>query len=362
MTLPADPPISDAQAASSRVNSASRDLQSAGTPSPAATTAGRMPDFFIVGHEKCGTTALDLMLKRHPQIFMPEAKEQRFFAPELRGGLVKAGGEHARSWVHRPATLEGYLEVFAAAGPDQLAGDASPQYLRSHTAAGRIAEAQPAARIIAILREPASFLRSFHLQWVRNNVETERDFRKAIELEQDRRQGRRIPRRANVPQTLFYSDHVRYVEQLGRYHAVFAPEQVLVLIYDDFRRDNEATVRSVLRFLEVDESVSLEAAETKSGKAVRSPFLKRLADSARTESRNPAEAGALGRAVNSLTPRQLRSEAFRTKWRSVVYQDPPPPDEEFMRELRARFKGEVEALSDYLGRDMVSEWGYEDVG
>ena len=37
-----------------------------------------------------------------------------------------------------------------------------------------------------------------------------------------------------------YSDHVRYVEQLRRYHDVFPPEQVLVLIYDDFRADNDA--------------------------------------------------------------------------------------------------------------------------
>ncbi len=42
-----------------------------------------------------------------------------------------------------------------------------------------------------------------------------------------------------------YSEHVRYVEQLRRYHAVFPAEQVLVLIYDDFRADNEATLRRV---------------------------------------------------------------------------------------------------------------------
>ncbi len=34
-----------------------------------------MPDFFIVGHPKCGTTALYEMLRRHPQIFMPALKE-----------------------------------------------------------------------------------------------------------------------------------------------------------------------------------------------------------------------------------------------------------------------------------------------
>ncbi len=33
-----------------------------------------------------------------------------------------------------------------------------------------------------------------------------------------------------------------------------------------------------------------------------------------------------------------------------------------MRELRSRFKGEVVALSEHLGRDLVKLWGYDDVG
>ena len=48
---------------------------------------------------------------------------------------------------------------------------------------------QPDARIIAILREPASFLRSLHLQLLQNHVETEKDLRKALALEAARRQG-----------------------------------------------------------------------------------------------------------------------------------------------------------------------------
>jgi hypothetical protein len=42
-----------------------------------------------------------------------------------------------------------------------------------------------------------------------------------------------------------------------------------------------------------------------------------------------------------------------------VYREPPPPDEEFMLALRRRFAPEVEALSDHLGRDLISLWGYE---
>ncbi len=44
---------------------------------------------------------------------------------------------------------------------------------------------------------------------------------------------------------------------------------MLVLIYDDFRRDNEATVRRVLRFLDVEETAPIETLETEPLKAVR---------------------------------------------------------------------------------------------
>ena len=46
-------------------------------------------------------------------------------------------------------------------------------------------------------------------------------------------------------------------------------------------------------------------------------------------------------------------------WRRVVYADAVAPDEEFMLELRRRFKPQVVALSEYLERDLVSLWGYD---
>ena len=204
-----------------------------------ATSDGRLPDFFIVGHAKSGTTALYEMLRSHPQIFMPDFKEPWFFATDMRPRFMppRAGP--------LPQTLEEYMTLFADARPDQRAGEASASYLWSRTAAAQIAEVQPAARIIAILREPASFLRSLHMQFLQSHVEAKRDLRTALELEGERREGRRIPRGSHRPQLLLYSEHVRYVEQLRRYHDLFPRSQVLVLIYDDFRNDNEIAVRSV---------------------------------------------------------------------------------------------------------------------
>jgi len=310
----------------------------------------RVPDFFIVGHPKCGTTALYEMLRGQPRIYMPSLKEPQFFASEMRVGPRPE---------QLPDTLEEYLALFDGARADQILGEASPSYLRSNTAATLIAEVQPAARIIAILREPTSFLRSVHLQFVQAGIETEYDLRTALALEENRRAGKNLPRRGLWPLALLYSEHVRYVEQLRRYRAVFAPEQVLVLIYDDFRADNEGTVRAVLSFLGIEDPATVEKVEANPTVGARSPAVHGLVQ-ALAVGRGPVSRGVKG-VLTTLTPQGPRRRLLRALRRNVVYGEPPVPDEQLMSELRRRFKGEVVALGEYLGRDLVSLWGYDDV-
>ena len=66
-------------------------------------------------------------------------------------------------------------------------------------------------------------------------------------------------------------------------------------------------------------------------------------------------------AIKALTPRRLRLQALQSSRRRLLYRAPAPPDEQFMLELRQRFKGEVVALSEYLERDLVTQWGYDSV-
>jgi hypothetical protein len=315
---------------------------------------GRVPDFFVVGHPKCGTTAMYEMLRAHPGIFMPELKEPRYFDTDMRQRFVP------RRQGPLPTTIEAYTSLFEAAPSRQLVGEASPSYLVSHTAAGLIAEAQPHARIIAILREPASFLRSLHLQLVQSHMETVKDLRRAIELEPARLEGRRIPRRSHRPQALHYSDNVRYVDQLRRYHEVFPPEQVLVLIYDDYRADNEGTMRRILRFLEVDDTVPIAARDVNPSVLVRSQQLEE-AMNATAVGQGPISNFAKA-AIKTVVPRRVRRGAFRRLRRGAVLSEPKPVDESYMLELRRRFKPEVAALGEYLDRDLLGLWGYDELG
>jgi Sulfotransferase family len=308
----------------------------------------RPPDFFIAGHEKCGTTALYEMLRPHPQVFLPELKEPHFLNDDRRPRFPPELGRAL------PQTMEEYLALFAGARRDQLVGEASASYMWSHTAAANIAALQPAAKVVAIVREPASFLHSLHLQLQRAHFESEKDLRKAIALEDERREGRHIPRRCPYPAILQYSDHVAYADQLHRYLDVLPQEQLLMLIYDDFRADNEGTVRQVLRFLGLDDSLEVEVTQANVTKrTVRSQGLDEMITSVALGS------GPLSGTLKTLAPRRLRRGAARALRRRVVLAEPPPLDERLTLELRRRYRDEVVALSGHLGRDLVALWGYD---
>ncbi len=311
---------------------------------------GTIPDFFIVGHPKCGTTALYEMLRVHPQIFMPERKEPWFFGEELHDAVPpRPGGT--------PRTLREYAEWFAAAEPGQVVGEASAYYLWSHTAAANIARVNPDARIVAILREPASFLHSLHLQLLEQYTEVERASARALALEPERRRGRSVPRYTYWPQMLLYSEFLHYREQLERLHAAFPAEQVKILIYDDFRADNDRTVREVQRFLGVEGLGAVEAVRANPTVRPRSQLLNEAVHAIGI-GRGPVSHAVKG-AIKAVTPAGPRRRALYAFQRRVVFGPPREPDERLLHELRVRYKDEVVAASEYLGRDLVELWGYD---
>ncbi len=311
---------------------------------------GTIPDFFILGHLKCGTTALFEMLRPHPQIYMPARKEPWFFAEELHESAPPRPEG-------LPRTLAEYAEWFSEARPGQRVGEATPHYLWSRTAAKNIAQVNPQARVIAILREPARFLHSLHLQLLELYIENEKDLGRAMDLEAERRAGRSLSSFTYHPQMLLYSEFIRYVEQLERLYAAFPPEQVKVLIYDDFRADNEGTVRDVLRFIDVDDSIPIQPVQANPTVRPRSQLLNELVHAVGV-GRGPVSR-AVKESIKALTPAAPRRRAFYTVKRRVVFGPPGPPDETVLAELRRRYKHEVVAVSEYLGRDLVALWGYD---
>ena len=83
-----------------------------------------LPDFFVIGAPKAGTTALHAALARHPQLFLSTIKEPKFFLcdgpPPHEGG---PGDAHSyREWIWR---RDDYERLFDAAPPGTLRGEHS---------------------------------------------------------------------------------------------------------------------------------------------------------------------------------------------------------------------------------------------
>jgi hypothetical protein len=316
------------------------------------------PSFFIVGHSKSGTTALARFLRQHPALYLSPKKEPNYFCPELC--RAPDGGPIPRS-AFRKRTEEWYLSLFDGARPDQRCGEASAAYLYSREAARHIHAFDPAARVVMVFREPVSFLRSYHLQLLKNPVtegETVRDLGEAIRLEPARRRGEQLPEGCVVPEMLYYTtDRLAYDEHYDRFAAVFPPEQILAFLYDDFRRDNAGTVRRVFEFLGVDPTFEPDFAEHNTGgQAVRSKQAQTWLHQLKTGR------GALGRLtplVKPLLPRALRRRAADAARERLVFEEAPPVDPAVAALIREAAYPHVAALGERLGRDLLREWGYQ---
>lgn len=224
----------------------------------------RKVDFFIVGAPKCGTTSMYYYLRSHPQIFMPDRKEPHFFGSDLDFR------DRTR------LTLQEYQKLFMTARPDQKIGEASVFYLYSKLAAAEIREYNKRARIIIMLRSPIDMLYSLHSQRLYNGTEDIEDFQVAIDAQNDRKRGRRLPRRLGLVQGLFYFDVANYVEQVERYLVAFGREQVHVIIYDDFSRDIATSYHDLCRFLGIHNDDRTDFEVVNQNKIARARWLSRL--------------------------------------------------------------------------------------
>jgi sulfotransferase family protein len=305
----------------------------------------RRPDVFIVGAPKSGTSSLHRYLEQHPEVFMSRPKEPGYFAPDVTGARTENPFRY-------PEDEAIYLAIFAGAGTAPRVGEASTTYLMSRDAPQLVHDFQPDARIIVMVRNPVDLLHSLHGQRVGDGSEPIDDFAAALAADEERRAGRRLPE-GHLGYGVAYRDNALLGEQLDRWLASFARQQVHVIIYDDFARDTAGSFRSVLRFLDVDPSF-----EPASFDAYKASYRKR---------RNPLRPLYRNRLSRWLSQRALpamlgksRAESVRgaVGVRRVAQQrvERAPISAALRRQLEQEFAGDVDLLGRLVGRDLAGEW------
>ena len=203
-----------------------------------ATAALRpLPDFLIIGAQKAGTTALYAYLRRHPQITGPSWKEVSFFDRHYTRGEAWYRGNFPNALRTRG-----------------LVGEASPSYLFHPLAPERVAALVPEAKLIALVRNPVDRAFSQYQHEVALGREP-LSFEDALEAEGERLSGE-VERMLADPAYFSrpwwdytYRGRGRYAEQLDRWLAVFAREQLLVVPSEDLLAEPEQTHARVLEFL-----------------------------------------------------------------------------------------------------------------
>ena len=235
------------------------------------------PNLFVVGAMKAGTTTLYAWLASHPQIYMSPVKEPNYFCDDLwpithhiaRGTPALVRQARVRP-VHN-ALIEDealYASLYPGEGDGYLYfGEASPAYLRSQTAAGRIRNRSPDARIIAVLRDPIDRIWSHYLM-ERNEARAPDDFLRLVEDEQQTFASGRRTQHGFLESGLYCRGLRRYFDAFGRSR---------VLVMDQAKlRDRNAALAEIATFLGLDVSrFGVDGEAANSTVAPRFPSLNR---------------------------------------------------------------------------------------
>jgi len=204
-----------------------------------------LPDFLIIGGQRCGTTSLYNYLLGHPQVLAPLVKETQFFTYQWPRG---------RGWYRAQFPMDLRRRAAGSAASPALTFDATPYYLFHPCAAERAASVVPQARILALLRDPVERAYSHYQHSVRQGLEP-MSFPAALELEAQRLAGEeeRLRSDSSYPGTnhrLFsYASRGLYAEQLERWMSRFPGQSTLVLRSEDLFTDPSREFQTVLRFL-----------------------------------------------------------------------------------------------------------------
>lgn len=309
----------------------------------------KIPNLFIVGHPRSGTSSLHSYLEQHPDIFMTVIKEPNYFALDFR----EASDRYHNKKLYFPyRTREQYLRLYRKWGDEKIAGEATATNLCSKISAREIHRFNSQAKIIMMFREPIDFLYSYHSAAQFALGEHLKSFEAALLAESRRRKGRDLSKRVINPTWLFYSEFIKYTEQVSRFLSYFDRDQIKIIIFDDFIKDTPGTYQDILSFLEVNTNFEPSFDIVNPNKQIRWPFVKKYT----------LDSPYFRKTLRLLFPDETYAGMKNFYKNKIVKYKPRPDLEENVRIKWMLHAGpEVEKLSDLLNLDLTSRWNYDKI-
>jgi hypothetical protein len=313
--------------------------------------AQTIPNFFIAGAPKAGTTSLYHQLAQHPDVYMSPVKEPCFFCQEVRPeNFVPDMRDRVQTHMEAMRGLldgdlkenmtrgiisrrEDYLKLFAKWSGQKAIGEGSVFYLWSKAAAKSIAVANPAAKFIIILRHPAERAFSQYIHAI-SDAHVSHGFSQHIT------EGLR----SNGEMGLYYPflNFGMYSEQIDRYLDHFPRNQLGIWLYEDTLASPQNFFREVLTFLGVDPSFIPDS----SRRYYQLEVPKALGVS------QALRRSGIWRGMRNCTPTPLRPALKKMVYRSRGSFSMSPEDRRFLIEY---YRDDIRRLEHVIERDL-SAW------
>ena len=225
----------------------------------------KLPNFFVVGAAKSGTTSLYEYMKMHPQIYMAPIKETHHFSTDIDNSKFRPN--YARSLNKDLSKFletdmqEGifhafvkerdqYDKLFKNVKDEKAIGEITNSYLYSQEAARNIFTRFPDAKVIMMLRNPIDRAFSHYLMDLRIGYETN-DFMTALKKDMAR-----DPKGWGISN--LYVEIGMYAEQVKRFIEIFPERQRRIYLFDDFKKDAGTVVKDMFTFLGVAPNVDID--------------------------------------------------------------------------------------------------------
>lgn len=206
-----------------------------------------LPDFLIIGAQKCGTTSLYSHLSQHPNVGAAFKKEVRYFNDHFAEGV---------DWyrAHFP-TFRTRNRVARQGGGRFITGEGEPSYLANPAVPQRVLDLVPDVRLIVMLRDPVKRAYSHYQHRFTRNRE-QRSFEQVCAADKEALKDGW----SNLPAgDLIRLGHAHYsylprgfyYDQLRMWSNVFPIDRLHIISAEDFFANTQAAYDDVLTYLDL---------------------------------------------------------------------------------------------------------------
>jgi hypothetical protein len=294
----------------------------------------RTPNLFIVGAQKCGTTAVAEYMRSYPEIFVPLQKEPWFWGEDLERNFNKIDRAY-------------YESMYQESGAAKYLLDASPLYIKSTSFIHEIQAGVDNPKIIVMLRNPIELVYSLFFQLKYNREKNAKVFPIALSLQEDRKNNPTLTSEFLFPINSQYIEIGKNCHQVIKLIEVFGIKNVHIVLFDDLKEDSSREYKKVLKFLELPEVEPESYKIINPHKVSRTKSLNKLATSP------PKWMGTLSSILFSKETRWKIRQYIKNK--NTIYTTREKMTDETKNYLTQAFKEEIESLSTLLDRDL-SHW------